>query len=76
MTKIVKLQNGVRVAMERMEHVRSVSVGVWINTGSVREGADEGGASHFIEHMAFKGTPTRTAEQIAAEMDAVGGSIK
>lgn len=75
MTKIVKLQNGVRVAMERMEHVRSVSVGVWINTGSVREGADEGGASHFIEHMAFKGTPTRTAEQIAAEMDAVGGSI-
>lgn len=75
MTKIQKLDNGVRAAMERMDHVRSVSVGIWVNTGSVREGGDEGGASHFIEHMAFKGTPTRTAEQIAVEMDAVGGSL-
>lgn len=75
MTIIRELKNGVRVAMERMEHVRSVSIGIWVNTGSVREGDDEGGASHFIEHMAFKGTPTRTAEQIAAEMDAIGGSL-
>lgn len=75
MTKIQELDNGVRAAMERMDHVRSVSVGIWVNTGSVREGGDEGGASHFIEHMAFKGTPTRTAEQIAVEMDAVGGSL-
>lgn len=75
MTIIRELKNGVRVAMERMEHVRSVSIGIWVNTGSVREAEDEGGASHFIEHMAFKGTPTRTAEQIAAEMDAIGGSL-
>lgn len=75
MTIIRELKNGVRVAMERMDHVRSVSIGIWVNTGSVREGDDEGGASHFIEHMAFKGTPTRTAEQIAAEMDAIGGSL-
>lgn len=75
MTVIRELKNGVRVVMERMEHVRSVSVGIWVNTGSVREAEDEGGASHFIEHMAFKGTARRTAEQIAAEMDAVGGSL-
>lgn len=75
MTIIRELKNGVRVAMERMEHVRSVSIGIWVNTGSVHEAEDEGGASHFIEHMAFKGTPTRTAEQIAAEMDAIGGSL-
>ena len=75
MTIIRELKNGVRVAMERMDHVLSVSIGIWVNTGSVREGDDEGGASHFIEHMAFKGTPTRTAEQIAAEMDAIGGSL-
>lgn len=75
MTIIRELKNGVRVAMERMDHVRSVSIGIWVNTGSVRETEDEGGASHFIEHMAFKGTPTRTAEQIAAEMDAIGGSL-
>ena len=75
MTVIRELKNGVRVAMERMEHVRSVSIGIWVNTGSVRESAEEGGASHFIEHMAFKGTARRSAEQIASEMDAVGGSL-
>jgi len=75
MTIIQQLPNGIRVAMEKMEHVRSVSIGIWVNTGSVREGDDEGGASHFIEHMAFKGTKKRTAEQIAAEMDAIGGSL-
>lgn len=75
MTVIRELKNGVRVAMDRMENVRSVSIGIWVNTGSVREAANEGGASHFIEHMAFKGTNQRTAEQIAAEMDAIGGSL-
>lgn len=69
------MQNGVRVAMQPMAHVRSVSMGVWVNTGSVRESAEESGASHFIEHMVFKGTARRTAEEIAAEMDAVGGSL-
>lgn len=75
MTVIRELKNGVRVAMERMEHVRSVSIGIWVNTGSVRESEGEGGASHFIEHMAFKGTASRSAEQIASEMDAVGGNL-
>ncbi len=69
------MDSGVRVVMERMEGVRSVSIGVWVDTGSVRERGDEAGASHFIEHMLFKGTSRRSAEQIASEMDAVGGNL-
>ena len=69
------LENGVRVVMEPMQGVRSVAVGIWVNAGSVREAADEAGASHFIEHMVFKGTGRRSAADIAAEMDNVGGSI-
>ncbi len=69
------MKNGVRVVTEAMEHVRSVSVGIWVNTGSVRETGKELGAAHFIEHMVFKGTERRTAEQIAIEMDAVGGML-
>lgn len=75
MTVIRELKNGIRVAMERMEHVRSVSLGIWVNTGSVRETDIDSGASHFIEHMVFKGTATRSAEDIAREMDAVGGNL-
>src|SRR5690242_2799407 len=55
------LRNGVRVITERMAHVRSVSLGVWITTGSRCETPDENGISHFIEHMVFKGTTNRTA---------------
>lgn len=69
------LENGVRVVMEPRQGVRSVAVGIWVNAGSVREAADEAGASHFIEHMVFKGTGRRSAADIAAEMDNVGGSI-
>ena len=69
------LKSGVRVVAEPMEHVRSVALGVWVDTGSVRESAAESGASHFIEHMLFKGTERRSAEQIAAEMDAIGGNL-
>jgi len=69
------LPNGIRLIYERMEHVRSVSMGVWVDTGSVRETPDTAGASHLIEHMVFKGTERRSAEQIAVEMDAVGGNI-
>ncbi|MDD3920759.1 MAG: pitrilysin family protein [Eubacteriales bacterium] len=69
------LQNGIELVMEPMEQVRSVSVGVWVGTGSVRETAVESGASHFIEHMLFKGTKTRSAKQIAAEMDGIGGNL-
>lgn len=69
------LPNGVRLIYEKMEHVRSVSMGVWVDTGSVRETGETAGASHLIEHMVFKGTERRNAEQIAIEMDAVGGNI-
>ncbi|HEX7598177.1 MAG TPA: insulinase family protein, partial [Polyangia bacterium] len=51
------LGNGVRIVTEAMPHVRSVSVGVWIGSGSRRETTEQNGISHFIEHMLFKGTP-------------------
>jgi len=69
------LSNGIRVFMEPMQGVRSAAIGVWINAGSVRENASEAGASHFIEHMVFKGTSRRSAADIAAEMDNIGGTL-
>lgn len=70
--KIV-LSNGVRVVAERIEHVRSAALGIWIGNGSRFEPAEYNGISHFIEHMIFKGTQNRTAQQIAEAMDAMGG---
>lgn len=75
MYEIVQLDNGLRLISEHISHVRSVSVGVWIGTGSMHERPDENGLSHFLEHMVFKGTQRRTARGIAEEMDAVGGQI-
>jgi predicted Zn-dependent peptidase len=69
------LPNGVRVITEHMAHVRSVSLGVWITTGSRSETADQNGISHFIEHMVFKGTTTRSAEDIARSVDSIGGGL-
>jgi len=69
------LPNGIRVVTERMPHVRSVSVGVWIGTGSREESLEQTGISHFIEHMLFKGTAHRSAEQIAREVDSIGGGL-
>src|ERR1051326_1881474 len=69
------LPNGVRVVTERMPYVRSVSVGLWIGTGSREERAHETGLSHFIEHMVFKGTKNRSAEQIARSVDSIGGGL-
>ena len=69
------LPNGVRVVTERMPHVRSVSVGIWIGTGSREEQPHETGISHFIEHMVFKGTKNRSAEQIARSVDSIGGGL-
>jgi predicted Zn-dependent peptidase len=69
------LPNGIRVITERMPHVRSVAVGVWVETGSRHEPEDRGGMSHLIEHLVFKGTATRTAEDIARTMDSVGGQM-
>src|SRR5437899_9814238 len=58
-----------------MEHVRSVAVGVWVETGSRHESENRGGMSHLIEHLVFKGTATRSAEAIARTMDSVGGQM-
>jgi predicted Zn-dependent peptidase len=67
------LKNGVRILTKAMAHVRSVSMGVWVNVGARDEAVSESGLSHFIEHMIFKGTRKRTAFQIAKEFDAIGG---
>jgi predicted Zn-dependent peptidase len=69
------LPNGLVVITEPMEYFHSVSVGVWLRTGSRREPAELNGISHFIEHMVFKGTRRRTAEDIAREVDRVGGML-
>ncbi len=69
------LDNGLKILCEPMPHLRSVSVGVWVRAGSILESPAENGLSHFLEHMAFKGTHRRTARQIAEEMDAVGGHL-
>src|ERR1700674_74096 len=69
------LANCVRVITEQMAHVRSVSLGVWIGTGSRCESADQNGISHFIEHMVFKGTSNRSAEEIARSVDSIGGGL-
>ncbi|KGX88396.1 M16 family metallopeptidase [Pontibacillus litoralis] len=67
--------NGVRVVMEEMPNVRSVTIGVWVLTGSRNEKAQNNGISHFIEHMFFKGTTTRSAKQIAESFDSIGGQV-
>jgi predicted Zn-dependent peptidase len=69
------LPNGLVVITEPMAHVRSVSVGIWLRHGSRREPGDLNGISHFIEHMVFKGTERRSAEQIAREADRIGGML-
>jgi predicted Zn-dependent peptidase len=71
----VQLSNGLMVVTEKMPHVRSVSVGIWLGTGSRGETPANNGIAHFIEHMVFKGTQRRTAEEIAQTMDSVGGML-
>lgn len=69
------LDNGLRVVAEHIPHFPSVSVGLWIGAGSMYETAEENGLSHFVEHMLFKSTQTRTTKEIAVEMDALGGQV-
>ena len=69
------LPNGIRIVTESMPYVRSVSLGVWIGSGSRVERGSENGLSHFIEHMVFKGTSERSAEDIARSVDSVGGGL-
>jgi predicted Zn-dependent peptidase len=69
------LDSGLRLITESMPHVRSVSVGVWLARGSRHELSEQSGIAHFVEHMLFKGTATRTAEDIAQEIDSIGGQL-
>jgi predicted Zn-dependent peptidase len=69
------LPNGLLVLTESMPHVRSVSMGAWIGTGSRDESPEVNGVSHFVEHMVFKGTTSRSAQQIAREVDTIGGNL-
>ena len=69
------LPGGLRVVTEYVPSVRSASVGVWVNVGSRDEGPTVAGAAHFLEHLLFKATPTRTSVEIAQAVDAVGGVL-
>lgn len=73
--KRITLPNGLRIVFEEIPYVQSVCIGVWIEAGSKNEQAEDNGISHFIEHMAFKGTGKRSARDIAEEMDNVGGQL-
>jgi predicted Zn-dependent peptidase len=69
------LDNGIRIVMEKIPSVKSVSIGIWVKAGSVDENKENSGISHLIEHMMFKGTDTRSAKKIAEDVDRIGGQI-
>jgi predicted Zn-dependent peptidase len=69
------LPHGLTVITEQMQHIRSASIGIWLETGSRDEDSHWNGISHFIEHMLFKGTKHRTAEEIARQVDSIGGNM-
>ena len=69
------LPNGLTILTEEMQHIRSVSIGIWVKTGSRHEDSHVNGISHFLEHMVFKGTAGRTAADIARQMDSIGGNM-
>jgi predicted Zn-dependent peptidase len=69
------LGNGLRLITETMPHVRSVTIGVWLTRGSRHEIDERSGIAHFVEHMLFKGTDTRSAEDIAQAIDSIGGQL-
>lgn len=75
MIRTRRLPNGARIITEPVDSVYSASIGIWIDVGSEDESEKNNGASHFLEHMLFKGTEKRTAEQIAQEIEDVGGSL-
>ena len=74
-TEVTTLANGMRVVSHHMPHVETVSLGVWVGVGARHEAAAESGMSHLLEHMAFKGTAKRTAQDIAEEIEQVGGDL-
>lgn len=69
------LKNGVRIVHEKLPHVRTVAIGIWVQSGARHEPEELCGISHFIEHMVFKGTAQRSARDIAEQMDGIGGQI-
>ncbi len=73
--KVKTLDSGVRVIMEKLDQVQSASFGVWVRAGAVDEEKEISGVSHFIEHMMFKGTETRSAKDLATDIDKIGGQI-
>lgn len=75
MYDIIKISNGLRIVLEEIDYVNSVSVGLWVKNGSRNENKDNSGISHFIEHMFFKGTEKRNAKEIAEYIEDVGGQI-
>jgi predicted Zn-dependent peptidase len=73
--ELTRLASGLTVLTDRMPHLESASLGVWVGAGNRNEAADEHGISHLLEHMAFKGTKRRSARQIAEEIEMVGGDL-
>lgn len=73
--RTTRLGNGLTVVTDHMAHLKSIALGVWVNAGSRSEYGTEHGLAHLLEHMAFKGTTTRTASDIAVEIEAVGGEL-
>lgn len=73
MQEKITLDNGIRILLDPLDYVRSASFGIWIESGSIHEEKGREGISHFIEHMAFKGTEKRTAMDIASDFDNIGG---
>ena len=73
--KVTVLPNGLQIVTDNMDEVDTVSLGIWVDIGAMYEPAEINGISHLLEHMAFKGTTSRTACQIAEEIENVGGYI-
>jgi predicted Zn-dependent peptidase len=73
--EITRLANGLHVLTHNMPHLESVALGIWVKAGARDERADENGVAHFLEHMAFKGTKRRSAQEIAEEIESAGGEI-
>src|SRR5436309_4181735 len=69
------LPNGLTILTEEMQQIRSASIGIWIKTGSRNEEAERNGISHFVEHMLFKRTTSRSAQDIARQVDSIGGNM-
>jgi predicted Zn-dependent peptidase len=73
--RVTTLPNGLRVATDTMPHVETASLGVWVGVGTRNERAEVNGVAHLVEHMVFKGTPSRTAFDISEQIEAVGGHM-